>query len=366
MAQTNIFGALGVADDDYAFASTFGQEVVYDATLQVLGDHNADLELAESVFVEAETENHAWKYKLPASGFMQRRGNRSRPGEIKPSGEWTVGLPLEDFGADLAVDFVAWGYLTIGQWDLDLASILKQDMNTRRQEILRAIFNNTARPFQDQHWPNITVQPLANNDATLYPPVIGSYQNGPANMYLGTPAANTTFDNTHDPIPAGVKLLESHFGQPTGGSKIVTFLNSDQISSAETLATFNPVPNRFTTYGANANLVEGQEANPFNLPGRVVGEVDSSLLVQWDWIPSGYQFQVHLGAPRPLQKRVDPAKTGLGRGLQMRAAHYQMPFDRYSWSNRYGFGVCNRLNGVVTDLTNAGGAGSYTIPTQFQ
>jgi len=365
MANTNIFGALGVADDDYAYLHTFGQSVVYDATLQLLGDHNDDMALAESAFIEKTTSDHAAKYKLPMGGFLQRRGNRSRTAEVKAAGEWAVGFPLEDFGADIAFDFVAWAYMTLPQYDLQLAGVMKQDANTRRFEVLRALFNNTARTFVDDHWPNITVQPLANGDGTVYPPIIGSYANSTANHYVGVAADTTTLNNANNPLPGVVSKLEGRFGQPTGGSKIVVFLNSAQVASAETLATFNPVPNRFVTFGANANLVEGQEGNPFNLPGRCIGESDSALLMQWDWIPAGYLGAVHLDAPRPLCKRVDPAGTGLGVGLQMRAVDFHMPFDRYSWSDRFGLGVGNRLNGVIVDLTAAGGAGTYTVPAQF-
>jgi hypothetical protein len=41
------------------------------------------------------------------------------------------------------------------------------------------------------------------------------------------------------------------------------------------------------------------------------------------------------------------------------------PFIDYEWSNRYGFGCGNRLNGIVMDLTAAGGASTYTIPTAY-
>jgi hypothetical protein len=74
---------------------------------------------------------------------------------------------------------------------------------------------------------------------------------------------------------------------------------------------------------------------------------------------------VHFGAPRPLMKRIDPPETGLAPGLQMLAADLESPFFRYEWSNRFGFGGGNRLNGAIIDLTAAGGANTYTIPTIY-
>ena len=64
--MADIFGALGLADTDYAFINTAGQSIVYDATMQLLGDHNADLAASEKVFVEQTTADHTVKFKLPS------------------------------------------------------------------------------------------------------------------------------------------------------------------------------------------------------------------------------------------------------------------------------------------------------------
>jgi hypothetical protein len=72
---------------------------------------------------------------------------------------------------------------------------------------------------------------------------------------------------------------------------------------------------------------------------------------------------IHLDAPAPLKKRVDPTAVGLGRGLQLVSEDTDHPFVGSHWSHRFGFGVANRLSAVVMEL---GTGGTYTIPTAYQ
>jgi len=368
MANTQIYAALGVPDDDYAFLRTYGQEVIYDATMQVLGDHNADVAQMTAFFVEKNTKDHAVKYKLPGTGRLQRRGRQSNAAAIKATGDWTVQFPLEDFAASLQMDDVSFAYATMGFYDLQLAAVLKADVNTQRFEILRALFNNTARPFVDENWGALTVQPLANGDTVAYPPVVGSEVNATAQNYLGV-AANISgagaITDLNNPIPLLVNTLEQHFGTPTGGSKIVVIVNNAQTTGIQGLSNFDTVPNRFVQYGANVSLAM-QELFPDGMPpGRVLGESDSALIVEWRWMPAGYMGAFHTEAAAPLYRRIDPPETGLGQGLQLIVEDMNAVIWKQTWRNRFGIGAGNRLNGVIIDLTAAGGANTYTIPPAF-
>ena len=46
----------------------------------------------------------------------------------------------------------------------------------------------------------------------------------------------------------------------------------------------------------------------------------------------------------------------------MVAQEKKHPIERLTWRHRFGFGVRNRLNGVVMEL---GTGGTYTIPTAY-
>ena len=358
--MADIFGALGLADTDYAFVNTAGQSIVYDATMQLLGDHNADLAASEKVFVEQTTADHTVKFKLPSEGYLQRLGARSPAAATKPNGGWNVSFTLEEFGAGIAWDRVTLAYMTVGQYRLTLDGILRKDRNTRRQEMLRAIFNNAARTFKDENWPDLTIVPLANGDSVTYPPVLGTIAESTANNYLVSGYASASISDTNDPIPTMVNALEQYLGTPTGGSKIAVFINNAETNSIRGLTNFDTVPNRFVEYGANVSLVP-EDKFPAGLPGRVLGETDSALIVEWRWIPAGYMFATHLDAPQPLRRRIDPPAVGLGDGLQMVVEDMTNPIKTAQWSHRFGYGCCNRLNGVVLQLTT----GSYTVPTLY-
>ena len=364
MPNSTIFGALGVPDNDYAFVNTYGQTVVYDATIAILGDHNDDMTATMALFVQADTKDHTMRYKLEGQGRLQETGRQSRAAEVKPGGGWDVGFPLKNYAAAGAMDRVTYAYMRLAEYNKTLKTVMNQDRNTARYNILRALFNNTARVVIDELWGSITVQPLANGDAVLYPPVVGSEVNATAQNYLGVPSSATTFNDSNNPIPLLVNALEQHFGTPTFGSEIIIFINNAQTASVQGLAGFDSVPNRFVTYGITTNLVDEVDIPPA-LPGRVLGEVDSALIVEWRWIPAGYMLAIHLGAEKPLMRRIDDPETGLEPGLQLVAESFDQPFVRAEWVNRYGVGAANRLNGVCLDLTAAGGANTYTVPTAY-
>ena len=321
----DILGAIGDQDSDYRYLHEYGQEVVYSGVQQILGDHNEDMQLAEALLVEDTTWMHQKKYKLEATGRLQKLANQSPAGEVKVAGEWSVGYPLEPFGAAVASNDVDWAHMTAQEMNRQLNGVMKKDKNTRRFEMLRAVFNSAARTFVDPYWPAITVQPLANGDGTIYPPVVGSEVNSTANNYLGVAADSTTLTNANNPFPRAVNQVEQFFGTPTGGSEIVFFINDAQSQSVQLLAGFSDVPNRFVTYGENVSLVDGSFVK---LPGRILGVTDSALIAEWRWIPPGYMLGIHFGAPRPLTKRVDDPATGLKTGLQLVAAQTGIPFRK--------------------------------------
>jgi hypothetical protein len=298
---------------------------------------------------------------MPGEGYLQRKGAIARAAMTKPNGGWNVSFGLEEFGAEIGWDRVTLAYATMGQYNLTLEGIKRKDRNTRRREMLRAIFNNAARTFKDENFPDLTIVPLANGDSTVYPPVLGSIDETTANNYLVSGYASASISDVNDPVPVMVNALEQYLGTPTGGSKIAIFINNAETPFIRALSNFDSVPNRFVEYGANVSLVP-EDKFPAGLPGRVLGETDSALIVEWRWIPAGYMVGMHLGAPQPLMRRIDPPAVGLGDGLQLVAQDMDAPIKSSSWSHRFGYGCANRLNGVVMQLTTNG---SYAPPAAY-
>jgi len=156
-----------------------------------------------------------------------------------------------------------------------------------------------------------------------------------------------------------VDEIEHHFGAATGGEEIVCFVNNAETPETKDLTDFDEVPDRFIRVGDNVDVPTGLPS----VPSRILGRVSGTWVVEWRWVPANYMIGVHLDAPRPLKARVDPADTGLARGLVLVARDERYPLESSHYRHRFGFGCGNRLNGVVMEL---GTGGSYTIPTAYQ
>lgn len=354
-----IFGILGLQDSDASYVKTIGQTVVYDAYQQLLGNHNEDIAQALGVFVEGVTEGYSMRYKLPGGGYMQEANRQGTIGAVKAVGSWDVAFPIRDFRDALGEDDISLAYMTMQELDRHIDTITIRDLNTRRRQILKALLDNTAQTWLDPIHGSLTIQALANGDTVVYPPVLGSDTEATDNHYLESGYLSAAISDTNNPLVTIRGELEEHFGVSSGGENLVAFINNAETGVIEALTDFDPVNDRFTQPGANTAELVGL---PANLPGRVIGRSNGVWVVEWRWMPANYIFGLHLDAPKPLMMRVDPAATGLGQGLQLVSYNSEFPLDHATYRNRYGFGVANRLNGVVMELGNGGG---YTVPTGY-
>lgn len=359
--MSGIFGALGLADSERVMLSSLGQRVVFDAVNQILGDHNADVQAALSVFVQETTSDYKIRYKLPGSGRLQLMGPSSSPGAVKAYGGWDVCLPLKDFGAALAHDRIGFAYMTTQELNRHLDTIMAQDRNTVRHELLCALLDSSQDTFVDPLWGSLTVEPLANGDSVTYPPVLGSESEATENHYAESGYTVANISDTNNPFATIAGELEEHFGTPTGGANIAVFINNDAVTKTRALTDFVAVSDIGIRPGDDTAIAAGL---PAALPGRVIGRMDGCgvWVVEWRWIPATYILSVDLDAPKPLMQRVDPADTGLPRGLTMVAQDEDYPFTSSYYSHRLGFGCGNRLNGYVLEVAAGGG---YTVPTAY-
>ena len=104
--MSGIYGKLGIQDNDRSFVNVIGQSVVYEAAAKEVEEHNADLLQAVALFVESETEDYKLRYKLAGGGRMPRRSGQVPSPAVKATGSFDVAFPIEDFGAQVAGDFV--------------------------------------------------------------------------------------------------------------------------------------------------------------------------------------------------------------------------------------------------------------------
>lgn len=358
--MSTIYSLLNVNAEDHVMLNTMGERMVYDAVQEVMRLHTQELNQAVSVFIESNTTDHKLRYKLPGNGMMQRRGGQAQSAAIAATGQWDVAFPLESFGDQIAVDREEFAYMTVQDLARHVDTVTQRNLNTMRFEILYALLNNTQKTFVDKRWGSLSVEPLANGDSVLYPPVLGSTSEATANHYVESGYAAGSISNSNDPVVTIINTLEARFGAVTGGSNIVVLHNNAQTPQLAALTAYTEIPDRYITLGddtAQPNSVLS------SVPGRVVARHDSGAwLSEWRWMPANYLIGIHLDAPRPLFKRMHPSSTGLASGLQLVAESDRYPFTQSHYEHDYGLGVANRLNGVVVEL---GTGGTYTVPTAY-
>ena len=359
--MSGILGSLGMTEAaaERAYVSTVGQSLVYDAIQAELAKYNSELSSVMGLFVDTVTADHKRRYELPGGGYLQPMGNQSQPAAVKSFGNWDVAFPLVDYGAQSSVSRVGMAYMTIAQLNKHLDTILIQDRNTIRREIMKAMLDNVQFSFVDPIWGTLAIEPLANGDAVVYPPALGSDTEATENHYLESGYAATAISSTNNPCVTMRDELEEHFGAPTGGSNIVMLTTPTVAGYIAALGDFDPVVNRFVQPGASTDVPYGL---PAGVPGRVTGICNGIWVVEWRSLPANYAVAIHADAPKPLVMREDPAETGLGSGLQMVSQDEEFPFRNSFYSHRFGFGTGNRLNGVVLEF---GVGGSYTVPTGY-
>lgn len=353
---TTIAGLLNIADSDRTYVESVGQRLVVDAMQMVIERHRASLERALRVFVAGDITEYSMTVKSSGGGYLQRLQTRTRPETVRPSGEWTAQFPLEGFGDQMAASDVAMAYMTVSDLQRTLNTIMERNVNTVRRELLSILFRNTVRTFADELRGSLSVQPLANGDAVLYPPILGASAAATENHYLVTNYVVADISATNDPVKAAVEELEEHFGETPGGDNIVFFAGTTICEKIEVLTGFVAVEDAYVRTSALTDV-------PVNLPtvpGKVVGRYKGAWVVQWRRVPANYSITVHLEAEPPCLRRIDLPETGLRPGLQLVSGSDLAPLETAIWRNRFGFGVANRLNGVVQQYK---ASGNYDIPT---
>lgn len=359
--MSGIYGVLNIADTERVYLNTLGQSTVYDAVNEYMAMHNAELAATLGIFVGKTTDIAKERYFLPGGGTLQDMGfaPQGAPAAVKTTGYWDVAYPLSDFQAQLAGDRVAYAYATVQDLAREVDGVRARDVNTVRFQILNALLGNTQTTFADPIMGSLSIEPLANGDSVLYPPVVGATTEATENHYLESGYTVASISDTNNPAATVVAELEEHFGAPTGGSNIAMFVASGVGAKLELLTDFVPITRWNIQPGANTAQAVGL---PAGMPGRILGALSGAWIVEWRYLPATYTIGIHLDAPAPLAMRVDPGYTGLGSGLQLVATNDKFPFSNSFYSHRFGVAASNRLNGVVLEVDTGG---SYTVPAGY-
>lgn len=349
------YGVINFADNATS-VNTLNQRAIYDLTNQALQLHTEALVDLAGIFVEKETEESQVLYKLPGTGFLQRRGGQEQSHAVRPWGEYQVGFPLEEWGDQIAGDRVSLAYLTVEQYNLFIQTVQTHDARTLVSQILKRIFNNAQFTYRDRELGPITVYPLANGDATTYPPYPGADTEAIDNMYLVSGYAAASISDVNNPFPT-IKGKFKRWGSQAAGTNLIAFNNSAQSAKISDLTDFVDIQDLNIRPGINTEIPIGVPRVPRE--ASVYGRVNGVWVAEWDRIPANYIYTQKPDLAAPLWMRRDPARTGLPRGLTLVSENEYYPLRQSHFENRFGLGTANRLNGCVMYLATGS---TYVVP----
>jgi hypothetical protein len=343
---------MGLKDVSNVRVTDAGVAVVWDAVAQLVARYNAEVTEMSQLFVERTTTAHQMNYLIASGGMMQESTEWSHPGAVKPYGQVSVAFEIRDARDQTAWNDVALAYATIEQVQAVVDNVFLRHQGWVRYHMMKALFSNTARTFVDPFYGSLTVKGLANGDTDVYPPVLGSQNNTTDNHYLAFNQAAIA-DGAANPLPIIYEELAEHYGNVD----VVVLANSAEAAKIKALSSFVDV--------ADPNLVVNQgtvaRAPGLAVPGKMVGYADNCWISEWRNVPAGYLVAVSPDIAAPLIKRIDEVEVG-GRGvLELIATQLEFPFIESFFRDRHGYGVGNRLNGVVLQMNTA----TYSVPAAF-
>jgi hypothetical protein len=353
------YGVLTLGDAD-TLVNVVGQRLVWETAQAYFDQYNADMEAASRTLVERVTTEPKARYFLPGGGMMQRRGGQAQSHAVRPIGNWDVAIPLEEFGDQIAGTKNGMAKMTLGKMQNTLRNITIRSNNTRSFEMARALFVNTTRAFPDDDLGTLTIQPLAIvSDGVTYPPLMGTTADTTLESYYESGYAASAISDANNPIEFIADKLRARFGD---SGQIVVAIHLDQRPKVEDLADFEAVADPNLRVGNSTTVAVGA---PADIPGRVIGYCNGAWVTVWPTMPSGYVFGFDGEQPRPLLERAHEAGAQIPRGLHLVTESFDAgtyPWIQAHYEDHFGYGVGNRVNGVVLEL---GTSGAYTIPAAY-
>lgn len=337
-----------------------GVQPVWTAIQETLDEYNRVVDGLMRVFVERTTAGLE-QIELPGDGTLQPLTDDGNPLPVLPSGNYQVGYPIHGAGTAWGDNRVTRALMTVQEAERNTLEALRKDKDWLSRHILAAMFDNATWTFADRVGPtgqrglgNITVQPLANNDAVTYTRRGGA--SAADNHYLAQAAAIADATN---PFPAIRSELIEH---PSNAGPFVAYVASDLVATATALAEFVEADDPDIRYGADNDTLAAIRSDILGPGDEVLGKTKSSniWIVEWSTLPSTYILATALGASTKALKMREYDAPELQGFFMERASvdgnHLVTRMLRYA-----GFGVANRVAAVAYRIGDA----SYAIPSGF-
>jgi hypothetical protein len=351
--NTVTYGFVGLQHLYNTRVAQVGVQRIYAAIQESANEHTRQINALLATMV-APTVAAQVQVELPGGQTLQPIDEYGNPIPVKPSGNYTVGFPIQGGGFAWGSNRVSRELLTVEEANRMTLEAMIADADW----MLGALLDNVYWTYNDKVGANggkglgnISIQPLANGDSVEY--VFRNGTKSTDNHYLAQAAA---ISDANNPYPT---IFAELFEHPSNSGPWVAYIASDQVTATEGLATFVQVRDPDIAYGVS-QVVNAEMDAPIRGPGdRVIGKVDNLWIVEWSSLPSGYIMAHAQGAGPVVNMREYPAPALQGFFPEEHSPDgnlREMRMLRYA-----GFGVYNRVAMVVQYI----GGGAYAIPTGY-
>lgn len=354
--MTVAYGFTSLQDLFNSRVQTVGPKRVYDAVAASAAEYSRIASALLSEFA-TRTVDPQIQVELPGDGSLQPLDADGNPLPVVPSGNYTVGFPIQGAGTAWGTNRVTRALITVDEANRNTLDALQKDADWNIRHLLAAIFDNVAYTYTDKAGPggskgfgDITVQPLANGDAVVYGRR-GGVAAATDDHYL---AQANAIDDTHNPFETIETELLEH---PSNTGRILCYIPTGLKSTVIALSTFKSVADPNVAYTTTELATNVPQVGPGE---EVLGYIEGTKcwIVLWSAVPAGYILAKMEGKAILRMREYDaPQLQGFFPEVaNVDGNHFVNRLLRYC-----GYGVEDRVGAVVYRIGN----GSYAIPSGY-
>jgi hypothetical protein len=340
--------AYGFVDLEHLFArrvNEVGVETITRAIDLTLQEHNRTVNALLSELVSRTTEVKE-RVRVPGQTELQPLDEWGIPRATQEYLYIEAGYPLFHAGDAIGRNRVARALMTVQELNDEIVRIQAEDGRWIKRHLLAALLDNQAYTFTDPRHGSVTVHPLANGDAQLYPFVGGTV--GPDDHYR----AVTTISDSSNPFRTIYQELAEH---PGNRLPYVALIANNLRDSVESLASFVPVDDPDIQRAATQAEVSAQF--PTSLVDEPLGKVGGVWVGVLRSLPDNYIVAFARGESIVRMRELPaPELQGLVRDEIREGNIEQIRFYRSA-----GFGVWNRTGAVAVYV----GGTTYQVPSGY-
>lgn len=352
MANAVAYGFVGL---EHLFSNRVADtniQTIREAIDATIGEHNRQVNAIISTFVQRTTE-YQIRYTEPGSGTLQPLDEWGNPIPVRQGAAYTLGFPLQGAGTAWGNNRVTRELMTVEEVNDHVLHALYRDADWMKRHILAALLDKSSWTFDDPEHGNLTIQPLANGDSTLFLRNNGTRSTD--NHYIAQAAGIADATN---PFPTIYDELREH--PVNAGADIVAYVASNLVADIEGLATYFPVDDPEIRRGADSDVLVGRIG-----PGvgdELLGRADRVWIVEWNMLPDNYILAEARGRTGDIVMMREYPVAAL-QGLFPENHSPDGNVNEYRFIRYAGFGVKNRV-GALAYFVSAGDT-TYDVPTGY-